>query len=84
MSDLDPEMPQILNGSGYSPTSNLPSNAPHSFRRKPVRTSFKVVAKKARAALDLRDEEQAFEFPARLFEQLPFAVYVCDRDRSYR
>jgi PAS domain S-box-containing protein len=25
-------------------------------------------------------EEQAFELPAPLFEQLPFAVYVCDRD----
>lgn len=28
----------------------------------------------------LRDEEQAFELPPGLFEQLPFAVYVCDRD----
>jgi HWE histidine kinase/PAS fold len=28
---------------------------------------------------DLR-EEQPFELPARLFEQLPFAVYVCNRD----
>jgi PAS domain S-box-containing protein len=28
-------------------------------------------------AFDLR-EEQPFELPARLFEQLPFAVYVCD------
>jgi PAS domain S-box-containing protein len=31
-------------------------------------------------SLDLCDEEQAFELPARLFEQLPFAVYICDRD----
>jgi PAS domain S-box-containing protein len=28
----------------------------------------------------LRDEEKGFELPGRLFEQLPFAVYVCDRD----
>jgi PAS domain-containing protein len=42
-----------------------------------VRTSINVVAK---AALDLPDEEPAFEVPARLFEQLPFAVYVGDRD----
>jgi PAS domain S-box-containing protein len=28
----------------------------------------------------LPDEEQTFELPERLFEQLPFAVYVCDRD----
>jgi PAS domain S-box-containing protein len=31
----------------------------------------------AGVALRLRE---AFELPARLFEQLPFAVYVCDRD----
>jgi PAS domain S-box-containing protein len=80
MSDLDPEMSQILNGSDYSPMSNVPSDSPRSFRRKPVRTSFKLVANAARAALGLRDEEQVFELPARLFEQLPFAVYVCDRD----
>jgi PAS domain S-box-containing protein len=60
--------------------SNAPSDTPRSFRRKPVRTSIKVVANAARAALGLRDEEQAFELPARLFEQLPFAVYVCDRE----
>ena len=60
--------------------SNLSSDTPRSFRRRPVRTSIKVVANAARAALGLRDEEQAFELPARLFEQLPFAVYVCDRD----
>jgi PAS domain-containing protein len=30
--------------------------------------------------LGLRDEEDAFKLSARLFEQLPFAVYVCDRD----
>jgi PAS domain S-box-containing protein len=60
--------------------SNVPSDEPRSFRRKPLRTSIKVVAKVARVALGLRDEEQAFELPARLFEQLPFAVYVCDRD----
>ena len=26
------------------------------------------------------NQEQAFELPAQLFEQLPFAIYVCDRD----
>ena len=30
-------------------------------------------------AFSLR-EEQPFELPARLFEQLPFAVYICDRE----
>jgi PAS domain S-box-containing protein len=43
-----------------------------------VSTSIKLVANAARAALGLHDEDQAFELPARLFEQLPFAVYVCD------
>jgi len=80
MSDVDPEIRQNLNGSVYSPTSNVSSDAPHSFRRKPVRTSIKIVANAARAALGLRDEEQVFELPGRLFEQLPFAVYVCDRN----
>jgi PAS domain S-box-containing protein len=60
--------------------SNVPSDAPRSFRSRPLRSSIEVVAKAARVALGLRQEEQAFELPGRLFEQLPFAVYVCDRD----
>jgi PAS domain S-box-containing protein len=80
MSDFDRETSQILNGSGYSPMSDVPSDAPRSFRRKPVRTSIKLVANEARAALGLHDEEKAFELPGRLFEQLPFAVYVCNRE----
>jgi len=60
--------------------TNVPSDEPRTFRRKSLGTSLKVVAKVARVALGLRDEEQAFELPARLFEQLPFAVYVCNRD----
>jgi PAS domain S-box-containing protein len=34
----------------------------------------------ARIAVGLHDDDHALELPARLFEQLPFAVYVCDRD----
>ena len=34
--------------------------------------------------IDLRHELQSFELPALLFEQLPFAVYVCDRDGLVR
>ena len=62
--------------------SNVPSDTPGSFGAKPVRTSIEVngLANAAGLALGLRDEEQAFELPAPLFEQLPFAVYVCDRD----
>jgi hypothetical protein len=37
-----------------------------------------------RGLLGLRDEEPAFELPAQLFEQLPFAVYLCDRDGLVR
>ena len=44
------------------------------FRRQPAQTSIE-----ASFAVGLR-EEQPFELPARLFEQLPFAVYICDRD----
>jgi two-component sensor histidine kinase len=38
------------------------------------------VANGAGIAIDLRDEDQAFELPAKLFEQVPFAIYVCNRD----
>jgi two-component sensor histidine kinase len=67
---------------GWSTMSNMPSDTPRSFRRKPVRTSIEVdaIANAAGVALGLREEAHAFELPARLFEQLPFAVYVCDRD----
>jgi hypothetical protein len=76
MSDFEPAS-RPPNGYPF-PTSNVPSDAP--FQRKPVRTSIGVIAKAARAALGLRHAEQPFELPARPFEQLPFAVYVCNRD----
>jgi PAS domain S-box-containing protein len=62
--------------------SSVPFDTPPSFWRKTTRTSVDVdaVTNGAGVALGLREEEQAFELPARLFEQLPFAVYVCDRD----
>src|SRR5262245_6951808 len=39
-----------------------------------------AVASGTGVVLGLDDNEQAFEVPARLFEQLPFAIYVCDRN----
>ena len=62
--------------------SNVPSDAPRVLHRNSVRTSIEVdaVANAAGVVLGLRDKEHAFELPGRLFEQLPFAVYVCDRD----
>ena len=62
--------------------SNLLSFALRSFQRKPERTPTEVdaIANAAGVALNRPDEEHAFELPGRLFEQLPFAVYVCDRD----
>lgn len=45
-----------------------------SFRHQPGQTSLE-----ANFAFSLRDE-RPFALPARLFEQLPFAVYICDRD----
>lgn len=58
------------------------SEGTRSFRRQPGRTAIEVdaVANSAGVVFDLRDDEQVVELPARLFEQLPFAVYVCDRD----
>jgi PAS domain S-box-containing protein len=76
MSDIEPTPPD----SHFFTTNNGPSDAPRSFRRKSMRSSIEVVAKAARVALGLRNDEQTFELPGRVFEQLPFAVYVCDRD----
>jgi PAS domain-containing protein len=66
--------------------SNLSPDPLRPFRRAPVRTPIEVSAAKNGAGVDLglRDEKQAFELPLQLFEQLPFAVYVCDRDGLVR
>jgi hypothetical protein len=50
--------------------------------RKPIRTSIPLgaIAKAVRLAVGLRENGHVFELPARLFEQLPFAIYICDRD----
>src|SRR5260221_13410886 len=65
-----------------STMSNAPSDRSLSFWRNLVRSSIEVdtVANAADVALGLGNKEQAFELPGRLFEHLPFAVYVCDRD----
>jgi len=65
--------------------SRAHSDAPRSFWpswRKLVRNPIKVNAGTSgpRAAPGVHDQRQAFELPPRLFEQLPFAIYVCDRD----
>jgi PAS domain-containing protein len=62
--------------------NNVLSYALRSFQRKSERTSIEVdvIANAAGVALGWPDEEQAIKLPGRLFEQLPFAVYVCDRD----
>ena len=66
---------------GRNTMSNLPSDSSGSSRRT-VRSSIDVgtIAGAATLADGLREAAQAFELPARLFEQLPFAIYVCDRD----
>ncbi|HET7085525.1 MAG TPA: HWE histidine kinase domain-containing protein [Rhizomicrobium sp.] len=62
--------------------SNGLSSLPSFFRRNSVETATKLdgVPNEARVVLGLQIEEQGFELPGPLFEQLPFAVYVCDRD----
>jgi PAS domain S-box-containing protein len=52
------------------------------FRSEHARTSTQAdaLANVVGITLGLGDEEQSFELPARLFEQLPFAVYICDRN----
>jgi PAS domain S-box-containing protein len=62
--------------------SSAPFDAQPSFWRRAAETSVETdaVADAAGIILNLREERRAFELPGRLFEQLPFAVYVCDRD----
>jgi PAS domain S-box-containing protein len=69
-------------GTDDSTMSEGSSDGIRSFQRQSVRTSIAVdgVSNAAGVVFDLRDDEQVFELPARLFEQLPFAVYVCDRE----
>jgi PAS domain S-box-containing protein len=76
------DIPLSKEAKGGGTMSNGLSGLPSFFRRNSVETSTKMdgVLNAARVTLGLRNEEQGFEFPARLFEQLPFAVYVCDRN----
>ena len=62
--------------------TNVPSDTPRYFWRKLVRKPVKLdgVANAAGIIVGLRDEAPGFALPGHLFEQLPFAVYVCDRD----
>ncbi len=61
--------------------TNLFSEIPRPLGPNPARTSNEVngAANGAPIVLGFHDEEHPFELPARLFEQLPFAVYVCDQ-----
>src|SRR5258708_14605263 len=72
---------QEYKGPIKTPTGT-PSDGLRSLGRNFVRTFLEVdaVANASGVGLGLRDEDQAFEVPGRLFEQLPFAVYVCDPD----
>jgi two-component system CheB/CheR fusion protein len=63
--------------------SNEPTETPRSFRRKRTTTpsiDVAAITKAADSASALRQDDQVFELPARLFEQLPFAIYICDQD----
>jgi PAS domain S-box-containing protein len=66
--------------------SNVPSDTPPSSRRKPIRSSIDVgaIAKAVNRVNGLHQEDKAFELPARLFEQVPFAIYICDQDGLVR
>jgi PAS domain S-box-containing protein len=52
----------------------IPSDSSRPPRREP---SIEASAAENGASVD-PDEKQVFELPAQLFEELPFAVYVCD------
>jgi PAS domain S-box-containing protein len=62
--------------------SNVSSDTPRASLHKPRRSPIEVgaITRAASHAGGLPNEEPAFELPARLFDQLPFAMYICDRD----
>ena len=60
--------------------SSVPSDTSQSSRRNPIRIAAGAIAKAASLAKGLRENGHVFELPARLFEQVPFAIYICDRD----
>jgi PAS fold len=60
--------------------SSVSSDTSQSSRRNPIGIGAGAIAKAARLAVGLRENGHVFELPARLFEQLPFAIYICDRD----
>jgi PAS domain S-box-containing protein len=61
--------------------SDAPSDAQRRRQAEPLKTAIELdrAAVVAGLALGLRDDEDAFKLPGRLFEQLPFAIYICDR-----
>jgi PAS domain S-box-containing protein len=62
--------------------SDRPSDGTRSFLTAVRTIGIDAVANARGVVFDLPDgdEEPVFELPARLFEHLPFAVYICDRD----
>jgi len=54
MSNIEPTPPD----SHFFTTNNVPSDAPRTFRRKSMRSSIEVVAKAARVALGLPNDER--------------------------
>jgi len=67
---------------GLCTMSNGPSDKLSLRHPDPPQDSVEVngIANAVEVCLDgLQKEDETFELPARLFEQLPFAVYVCDR-----
>jgi PAS domain S-box-containing protein len=60
--------------------SNVPADAPRFLRHQPTKNFIEADAIADTVGVDAQhDEGQPFELPSLLFEQLPFAVYVCDR-----
>jgi PAS domain S-box-containing protein len=65
--------------------SESPSDT-RSLQRQRERSSVDIgaIAEAASSDINFPEAEDAFELPARLFEQLPFAIYICDRDGLVR
>jgi hypothetical protein len=60
--------------------SDAPPDTSQSFTRIPITIDGDAIARVASLAIDLREDGHVLELPARLFGQLPFAIYICDPD----
>src|SRR5690349_23843353 len=60
--------------------TDVSASAAQSGRSESRKTNRDISVLADNHAIDFCEDGHVFELPARLFEQLPFGIYVCDRD----